>query len=184
MVPSWGEEAVPSACWLGGEPGHFDECGQRRGECLPVVRVEPAGQGGQATDDATVRLVSGPGLRGLVWNGAEGVRNIGVVSRPPGQTSMAQIPSRVGKLAASGGLLHYMRLTVDERDTLIMGAFIGGGGAALLLVFDLFWRFPWQVILLLVAGMVVLGGLIAAMSLADVRREADRRESSRVSLLA
>ncbi|MER5904907.1 hypothetical protein ABT150_33255 [Streptomyces mirabilis] len=77
-----------------------------------------------------------------------------------------------------------MRLTVDERDTLIMGAFIGGGGAALLLVFDLFWRFPWQVVLLLVAGMVVLGGLIAAMSLADVRREADRRESSRVSLLA
>jgi hypothetical protein len=35
---------------LGGEPGHFEECGQRRGECLPVVRVELAGQGGQATD--------------------------------------------------------------------------------------------------------------------------------------
>lgn len=65
-----------------------------------------------------------------------------------------------------------------------MGAFIGGGGVALLLVFDLFWRFPWQVMLLLVAGLVVLGGLIAAMSLADVRRETDRRESSRVSLLA
>jgi hypothetical protein len=77
-----------------------------------------------------------------------------------------------------------MRLTVDERDALIMGAFIGGVGAALLLVFDLFWRFPWQVMLLLAAGMVVLGGLIAAMSLADVRRESDRRESSRVSLLA
>jgi hypothetical protein len=35
---------------LGGEPGHFKECGQRRGECLPVVRVELADQGGQATD--------------------------------------------------------------------------------------------------------------------------------------
>jgi len=32
---------------LDGEPGHFKECGQRRGECLPVVRVELAGQ---ATD--------------------------------------------------------------------------------------------------------------------------------------
>jgi hypothetical protein len=32
---------------LGGEPGHFEECGQRRGERLPVVRVELAGQ---ATD--------------------------------------------------------------------------------------------------------------------------------------
>ncbi|MET7764767.1 hypothetical protein ABZS71_23125 [Streptomyces sp. NPDC005393] len=35
---------------MGGEPGHVEECGQRRGECLPVVRVKPAGQGGQATD--------------------------------------------------------------------------------------------------------------------------------------
>jgi hypothetical protein len=35
---------------LGGELDHFKECGQRRGECLPVVRVEPADQGGQATD--------------------------------------------------------------------------------------------------------------------------------------
>jgi hypothetical protein len=35
---------------LGGESGHFMECGQRRGECLPVVWVELAGQGGQATD--------------------------------------------------------------------------------------------------------------------------------------
>jgi hypothetical protein len=29
---------------VGGEPGHFKECGQRRGECLPVVRVELVGQ--------------------------------------------------------------------------------------------------------------------------------------------
>jgi hypothetical protein len=35
---------------LGGEPGRFKECGQRCGECLPVVRVELVGQGGQATD--------------------------------------------------------------------------------------------------------------------------------------
>jgi hypothetical protein len=34
---------------LGGEPGYSKECGQRRGECLPVMRVELAGQGGQVT---------------------------------------------------------------------------------------------------------------------------------------
>ncbi|MEU9152941.1 hypothetical protein AB0D59_20865 [Streptomyces sp. NPDC048417] len=68
---------------------------------------------------------------------------------------------------------------MDERETLIMGALAGGSGSAFLLVFDLFRRYPWQVILLLVAGVVVLGGLIAAMSLADVRRDADRRAISR-----
>ncbi|MFF7470273.1 hypothetical protein [Streptomyces sp. NPDC008092] len=77
-----------------------------------------------------------------------------------------------------------MRLTDDARDTLITGAVIGGGGAALLVGCGLFWGFPWQVLLLLVAVMAVLGGLIAAMSFADGRREAERRENSRVSLLA
>ncbi|WP_329374905.1 hypothetical protein [Streptomyces sp. NBC_01483] len=54
----------------------------------------------------------------------------------------------------------------------------------LVLVCELFWRFPWQVIVLLAAGMVVTGVLLAAMSLGDEQRDADRRESSRVSLLA
>ena len=87
-------------------------------------------------------------------------------------------------MMASGGLLHYMRLTDDARDTLLMGAVVGGGGSVLLLVFELFWRFPWQLIVPLVAGMVVFGVLLGAMSLGDEQRDADRRESSRVSLLA
>lgn len=77
-----------------------------------------------------------------------------------------------------------MRLTDDARDTLLMGAVVGGGGSVLLLVFELFWRFPWQLIVPLVAGMVVFGVLLGAMSLSDEQRDADRRESSRVSLLA
>ncbi len=36
---------------LGGEPGHVKECGQRRSECLPKVRVELADQGGNVTGD-------------------------------------------------------------------------------------------------------------------------------------
>lgn len=98
--------------------------------------------------------------------------------------SAAQTPFRLGKLAANGGLLHYVRLMDDEREALIMAAVIGGGGSALLLVCGLIWEFPWQVMLLVVAFTVVLGGLIAAMSLADVRRDAERRASSRVALLA
>jgi hypothetical protein len=50
FLTGWGERCRRPVGWLGGEPGHFKECGQRRGECLPVVRVELAGQGGQATD--------------------------------------------------------------------------------------------------------------------------------------
>lgn len=87
-------------------------------------------------------------------------------------------------MGASGGLLHYMRLTVDERGTLILGALLGGFWTALLLVFALVWRIPWQVDLLFVASVVVVLGLVAAMTLGDGRREADRREISRVSLLA
>jgi hypothetical protein len=35
---------------LAASRANFKECGQRRGECLPVVPVELAGQGGQATN--------------------------------------------------------------------------------------------------------------------------------------
>ncbi|MPY60192.1 hypothetical protein [Streptomyces spongiae] len=66
----------------------------------------------------------------------------------------------------------------DERETLITGAVIGGGGTALLLVCGLIWGFPWHAMLLVVAFTVVLGFAIAAMSLADVRRDAERRARS------
>lgn len=70
-----------------------------------------------------------------------------------------------------------MRVMDDERAALIMGAVIGGGGSALVLVCGVIWAFPWQVMLFFVAFMVVLGGLLAAMSLAGVRREEQRRAS-------
>ncbi|MEU6145703.1 hypothetical protein ABZ848_35860 [Streptomyces sp. NPDC047081] len=77
-----------------------------------------------------------------------------------------------------------MRLAKDARDTLIVGAAVGGLGAVLLLVYELVWRFPWQVMVLLATGTVVIGILLAVVSLGDVQRDADRWESSRVSLLA
>nr|WSY54349.1 hypothetical protein OG999_32260 [Streptomyces sp. NBC_00886] len=77
-----------------------------------------------------------------------------------------------------------MRPTDDTRDTLLMGAAFGGFAAVLLLVVELFLRLPWQWIVPLPAGALVFSVLLAAMSLGDDEREADRRESSRVCLLA
>lgn len=65
-----------------------------------------------------------------------------------------------------------------------MGAAFGGFAAVLLLVVELFLRLPWQWIVPLPAGALVFSVLLAAMSLGDDEREADRRESSRVCLLA
>ncbi|WP_217552299.1 hypothetical protein [Streptomyces sp. GbtcB6] len=77
-----------------------------------------------------------------------------------------------------------MRLTRDTRDTLLMGAAIGGFTAVLLLVVELFLRWPWQWMVPLPATGFVFGVLLAAMSLGDEERAADRRENSRVILLA
>lgn len=65
-----------------------------------------------------------------------------------------------------------------------MGVAIAGGGSALLLVGGLIWGFPWQVILLVVAFTVVLGVAISAMTLAEVRRDAERQARSRAMLTA
>ncbi|MFJ3803265.1 hypothetical protein ACIPSJ_44185 [Streptomyces sp. NPDC090088] len=77
-----------------------------------------------------------------------------------------------------------MRLTDDTRDTLLMGAAGGGFAAVLLLVVELFMRLPWQWMVPLPAGALVFGVLLAATSLGDEEREAERREGSRVCLLA
>jgi hypothetical protein len=52
VVPYWvgGSGAVGLLGGWAASRANFKECGQRRGECLPVVPVELAGQGGQATD--------------------------------------------------------------------------------------------------------------------------------------
>ncbi|GGN06989.1 hypothetical protein [Streptomyces fuscichromogenes] len=77
-----------------------------------------------------------------------------------------------------------MRLTRDTRDTLLMGAAAGGFPAVLLLVTELFVRMPWQWKVPLPAAAFVFGLLFAAMSMGDEERAADRRENSRVILLA
>ncbi|MEU6194365.1 hypothetical protein [Streptomyces sp. NPDC047061] len=77
-----------------------------------------------------------------------------------------------------------MSLTGDTRITLVTGVALGGFPTVLLLVCDLFLRLPWQLVLALAAGMFVFGFLLAVMPLGDDQRGADRRENSRVILLA
>ncbi|MEV1067378.1 hypothetical protein [Streptomyces sp. NPDC050263] len=77
-----------------------------------------------------------------------------------------------------------MPLMDDEREALIMGVVIAGGGSVFLLVCGLIWGFPWQAILLVAAVTVVLGVTLSAMTLAEVRRDAERKSRSRGLLTA
>ncbi|MGI8334353.1 hypothetical protein ACRYCC_30755 [Actinomadura scrupuli] len=50
FLTGWGKRVVGLLGGRAASRADFKECGQRRGECLPMVRVESAGQGGQTTD--------------------------------------------------------------------------------------------------------------------------------------
>ncbi|MFC4502900.1 MULTISPECIES: hypothetical protein [Streptomyces] len=70
-----------------------------------------------------------------------------------------------------------------EREVLTEGAVIAAFSSAALLVLGVIWGFPWQALLLFFAVSVVIIGLITASSLADARRDAQRRAESSQALI-
>ncbi|MFD4502406.1 hypothetical protein [Streptomyces sp. NPDC058457] len=77
-----------------------------------------------------------------------------------------------------------MRLPDDTRVTLLMGAAVGGFTAVIFLVVGLFSPVPWQWKVPLPIAAFVIGFSLIATTLGDEEHAADRRENSRVILLA
>ncbi|MEV5428204.1 hypothetical protein [Streptomyces sp. NPDC052701] len=63
------------------------------------------------------------------------------------------------------------------------GVLLAVGSSAVLVGVGVFWGFPWQLLLLLVAGTIVLAGLLCAMSLPAVRLDARLRATGRDTLI-